>query len=89
MTANSANLCVSDLVFGNGTPRKAFLTAVIVGTVLTVINHGDIIIAGEFPPMIKVMLTYCVPYCVTTWGAALGRISALRQQGHRGAVELC
>ena len=37
------------LAFGGGTPQKAFLTACIVGTVLTSINHGDSIIAGEYP----------------------------------------
>ena len=31
------------------------------------------------PPVWKVLLTYCVPYCVTTWGAATGK----RAQWHR------
>lgn len=67
------------LVFGDGTPRKAFLTALVVGTILTAINHGDVILAGQWPPVIKVVLTYCVPYCVTTWGAVTGK----RAQWHR------
>jgi hypothetical protein len=60
-------------VFGGGTPLKALLTAIVVGTILTIINHGDVIIHGEFPNMLKVMLTYCVPFFVTTWGAVLGK----------------
>jgi hypothetical protein len=61
------------LMFGDGTPKKAFQTVVVVGTILIVINHGDTIIMGEWPPLLKVFLTYCVPYCVTTWGAIIGK----------------
>ena len=67
------------LLFGDGTPKKAFLTALIVGTVLTVINHGDGLLNGEFPPFWKVLLTYCVPYCVTTWGAFTGKRAQIRR----------
>lgn len=63
----------SQLIFGDGTPKKAFLTALTVGTILTVINHGDTILSGQIPPGWKVVLTYCVPYCVTTWGAVTGK----------------
>jgi hypothetical protein len=61
------------MMFGDGTPRKALLTALIVGTILIIINHGDYIIQGNWPPVTKILLTYCVPYCVTTWGAILGK----------------
>ena len=89
MTTEPVKLCITDLVFGGGTPKKAFLTALVVGTILTIINHGDTIIFGDFPPMTKVILTYCVPFCVTTWGSTLGKLSTLRQQGCHGAVEFC
>lgn len=69
----STSPSLSEMAFGNGTPLKAFCTALIVGTVLTGINHGDMILSGTFPPVIKVVLTYCVPYCVTTWGAITGK----------------
>ncbi len=68
----------TELMFGGGTPRKAAITALIVGTILAVINHGDVILAGEAPPIAKILLTYCVPYCVTTWGAVTGKLSALK-----------
>ena len=64
------NLAISD-----GTPRKAFFTACVVGTILTIINHLDTIMLGDLPPLIKIVLTYCVPYCVTTWGSVLGKKS--------------
>ena len=63
----------SQLAFGNGTPKKAIMTALVVGTILTTINHGDVILAGNPPDFLKIILTYCVPYCVTTWGAILGK----------------
>jgi hypothetical protein len=68
----------STLAMSCGTPLKAFLTALVVGSVLTMINQGDLLLAGEWPPAWKIMLTYCVPYCVTTWGAITGKRAALR-----------
>ena len=37
------------LVFGDGNPKKAFFTALVVGSILTGINHGDMILSGEYP----------------------------------------
>ena len=68
------------IAFKDGTPKKAFFTACVVGTVLTTINHGDTILLGEFPPLLKVLLTYCVPFCVTTWGSYLGKKAKIEQQ---------
>ena len=56
--------------------KKAAFTSVVVGTILTFINHGDILIQGEFPKFIKLVLTYLVPLCVTLWGAYVGRNKA-------------
>ena len=65
-----------ELAFGHGTPKKAFLTALVIGTILTTINHGDnIILHGKWPVFWKIILTYCTPYCVTTWGAITGKLS--------------
>ena len=76
-----------DIAFSVGTPKKAFLTACVVGTILTTINHGDVILVGDFPPLTKVILTYCVPFCVTTWGAYLGKKAKIIQQ--EKIEELC
>ncbi|MFZ9021353.1 MAG: nitrate/nitrite transporter NrtS, partial [Paracoccaceae bacterium] len=51
-----------ELSMTDGTPRKAFLTACVVGTILTAINHWETLLIGEYPPITKVILTYCVPY---------------------------
>ena len=82
---HSTRFC--DIAFSDGTPKKAFLTACVVGTILTTINHGDVILVGDFPPLTKVILTYCVPFCVTTWGAYLGKKAKIIQQ--EKIEELC
>ena len=69
-----------DLAFTDGTPKKAFLTACVVGTILAAINHGDTILSGEYPPIAKILLTYCVPFCVTTWGSYLGKRDKILQR---------
>ena len=63
------------LAFGDGTTKKAFFSALVVGSILTGINHGDTILAGDYPSWPKVLLTYFVPYCVTTWGAITVKLS--------------
>ena len=70
---------LAQLMFGDGTPIKALLTALVIGTLLTAINHGDNILAGDWPPALKIFLTYCVPYCVTTWGAVIGKRAQWRR----------
>ena len=75
---------LADLIFADGTPKKAFFTALVVGTILTAINHGDVILSGVFPPPVKVGLTYCVPYCVTTWGAVTGKRAQWKRDRQRG-----
>lgn len=89
MTASyeETDLSLTRLLFGDGTPRKAFLTALFVGTVLTIINHGDNLLSGEAPPVWKVLLTYCVPYCVTTWGAFTGKRAQIRRRRTANAPE--
>lgn len=51
--------------------RRSALTALVVGTVLVGINQGPELAAGLFPAALlwKIPLTYCVPFCVATWGA--------------------
>ena len=67
------------LTFGDGTPKKALLSALVVGSILTSVNHGDMILSGEYPSWLKVLLTYFVPYCVTTWGAITGKLTSQRK----------
>ena len=52
---------------------RSLLTALVVGTILTAINQGTVLADGDFPAELfwKVPLTYCVPFCVATWGALI------------------
>ncbi len=70
---------LTQMIFGDGTPKKAIVTALVVGTLLTAINHGDVIVSGPAPAAWKVILTYCVPFCVTTWGAITGKRAEWRR----------
>ena len=58
---------------------RAFRVALVIGTVLTLINQGDHLIAGMAPDWIKMILTYMVPYCVSTHGA-VSAMQASNQQ---------
>ena len=51
--------------------RRSALTALIVGTILTVINHGVVLLKGPLTTALlwEIPLTYAVPFCVATWGA--------------------
>jgi hypothetical protein len=46
-------------------------TALVVGTILVVINVGPSILAGGLAPagLWRIPLNYLVPFCVATWGA--------------------
>ena len=58
------HLCVS-----GGVPGMALKTSLAVGTILILINHCDALLVGNYPSTWKVILTYTVPYCVSTFGA--------------------
>ncbi len=59
--------------------RRSLVVALIVGTILTAINQGNILLRGDFPPSLywKIPLTYVVPYCVATTGAILNSRSTM------------
>ena len=66
------------LATSDGTPRTALKVALVVGTILVLINQGDVILAGAMPNLAKAGLTYCVPYCVATYGAVTAKRAAWR-----------
>jgi hypothetical protein len=77
----SASVDVADqtfrsLAFSRLVVVRAVKVAFIVGTILAFINHGDRIVTLSLDTqgLLKVALTYLVPYCVSTWSA----VGALR-----------
>jgi hypothetical protein len=69
-----------------GTILRALKVAAVVGTILTAINHGDVILQGGLPPVWKLLLTYFVPYAVSTYSAAASRLSPTRAGVRSNAV---
>lgn len=51
--------------------KKSLTAALVVGTVLTLLNQGDFLLAGQWNAAMywKIPLTYCVPFGVATYGA--------------------
>ncbi len=68
-----ATACRADVV------RRSLRVALVVGTLLVLINHGDRIAAGTVSGLdwLKMGLTYLVPYSVSTWAS----VSAVRAAG--------
>ena len=48
--------------------RRAIKYSIVVGTILISINHGDSLLKGDIDKLkvIKIILTYSVPYIVST-----------------------
>ena len=63
------------LAHSDGIPRRAFCVALIVGGILNLINQGDEIFRGEAIVWWKLILTFIVPYCVSTHGAIAAKLS--------------
>lgn len=65
----------------NGIPRRSFKVALVVGPILTLINQGDVLLAGEGLSWIKAILTFLVPYCVASVGAVTAGVAYERTNG--------
>jgi len=63
----------------SGVPRRSFVVAVIVGTVLNLINQGDAALRGSSLNWTKIALTFLVPYCGATYGAVSYRLRQDRE----------
>lgn len=70
--ATICRYCVS-----NGVPRRSFVVALVVGTILNLINQGDSLLGDGPVDWAKIGLTFVVPYCVATYGAVSYRIGAM------------
>ena len=49
--------------------RRALVVALVIGTVLNLINQGDALVHGRPLVMWKLLLTYFVPFAVASYGA--------------------
>lgn len=67
------------LCFADGIPRRSFAVALVVGTILNLINQADALFGAHPFSATKAALTYLVPYCVATYGAVSYVLKARRR----------
>ena len=62
--------------FSRKVARRSAIVAIIVGTILAFINHGDLIFTGSLTPLcwINMIATCFVPYTVSSVTAVLGAL---------------
>lgn len=62
------------LTFSGRILKRSFMVALVVGTILNAINQGPELVSGEPMVVWKLLMTWCVPFLVASYGA----YSALR-----------
>ena len=75
----SSRPALTEIVFDKGIVRRSAVIALIVGTILNLIAQGDFLLDGHAVNYWKIALTYCVPYCVATYGAVTARLESLKR----------
>jgi hypothetical protein len=66
-----------------GVPLRSLWVALVVGSILNLINQGDALLSGQRLDFAKLALTYIVPYIVSTYGAVSFRLHAARTAATR------
>lgn len=67
------------LAASHGTPGRAAKLAVVVGTLLVLINQWEAVVGASSMDWVKVALTYCVPYMVSTYTSVSKDLHLRRQ----------
>jgi hypothetical protein len=67
-----------------GVPQRSLWVALVVGTILNLINQGDRLLSGQHLDFTKIVLTYLVPFLVSTYGAVSFRLHAAQGDGDPG-----
>ena len=57
----------------DGVPQRSLVMAMLIGTLLTLINQYDALFGRLAFNWYKAGLTYCVPYFVATYGAVTAK----------------
>ncbi|NRA60448.1 MAG: nitrate/nitrite transporter NrtS [Psychrobium sp.] len=57
--------------------RRSLTVSAIVGTILMIINHGDVIFLGHISMLhvFKIALTYLVPFMVSTYSGVASKLA--------------
>ena len=61
---------------------RSLVIALGVGSTIILLNHGDVLLAGAITPRmaVKMLVTPCVPFCVSLYGAYAAYRNALAEQ---------
>ena len=64
--------------------NRAFKVALLVGSIIAIINYGDKVFSGALMlrDVAKILMTFLVPYCVSTYSA----VSAIQEAARNRAV---
>ena len=54
---------------------QALKISAVIGTILVLINQVDVVLSGAWPPVWKLILTYCVPYGVSSYSVAAHKVA--------------
>lgn len=68
---NNQNTAFFGAIFHPATVRRAVTVSLVVGTILLAINQMDLLLAGDPPPLWKILLTYFTPYAVSSYSTAV------------------
>ncbi len=62
-------------VFSGPVARKSLIIAVVVGSILSAVNLGDLLMAGEMNAkmLIKIFMNFVIPFTVASVSAAANR----------------
>jgi hypothetical protein len=62
--------------------RRSLFIALGVGSAIILLNHGGVLLAGTITPrvVVKILVTPCVPFCVSLYGAYVAYRNALAGQ---------
>lgn len=73
-----ALMLVWRLATSDGVPARSLKVALVVGTALNLINQGDALFGSGAINWFKLMLTFAMPYLVSTYGAVSVRWDAAK-----------
>ena len=73
-----------DLRPGWAAARRSLIIALCVWSTIVALNHGDVLLAGTITSrlVVKMLMTLCVPFGVSFYGAYAAYRQALAQQQH-------
>ena len=75
LTSTSRLSQICQYSVSDGVPQRSLVVALIVGSILNLINQGDALFGEGRLNLTKMILTFAVPYCVATYGAVSYRMS--------------